>query len=152
MKNNPIDILKRDHRSVEALFEEYESLGETAEASKRKVVDQIIEELTIHTEMEETICYPRFKKVFNKESDKMIDEAYVEHAGAKRLLDHLESLDPADAEFDANVKVLMEQIKHHVKEEEGEVFPAVKKNMSEEELSLMGEEMIEFKNVRVGAM
>jgi hemerythrin-like domain-containing protein len=151
MTNDPIGIIKKDHKTVEGLFEEYEALGDGAIATKRKVVDQIIEELSTHAEMEETYCYPRFKEVFNKEDDKMVEEAYVEHAGAKKLLSDLKSLQPEQPEFDATVQVLMEQIRHHVKEEENDLLPEVEKEMPEIELETMGEEMAAFKESRAGS-
>lgn len=152
MTINPVAIIKQDHKTVEGLFKEYESLGDGAVATKRKVVDQIIEELTNHAEMEETLCYPRFKEVFNKEDDKMVEEAYVEHTGAKKLLSDLATLEPDQPEFDASVKVLMEQIRHHVEEEETELLPTVEKEMPEEELEIMGNEMIAFKESRGAAV
>lgn len=145
MTNDPVQIIKKDHKTVEGLFKEYEGLGDGAVATKRKVVDQIIEELTIHAEMEEQLCYPTFKEVFDKEDDKMVEEAYVEHAGAKKLLSDLISLQPEQPEFDASVKVLMEQIRHHVEEEETELLPTVEKEAPEEALEAMGNEMIAFK-------
>lgn len=145
MTNNPITIIMNDHKVVERLFKEYEGLGDDATITKRKVVDQIIKELTVHAEMEETICYPQFKEVFNKEDDKMVAEAYVEHAGAKKLLNDLKSLQPEETEFDATVKVLMEQIRHHVEEEENELLPTVEKEVPEVELEDMGNQMIAFK-------
>ncbi|MDB5244881.1 MAG: hemerythrin [Parcubacteria group bacterium] len=151
MENDPISIIKEDHKTVEALFDEYEGLGDSADVSKKKVVDQIIEELTIHAEMEEELCYPRFKKAFNKEDDKMVDEAYVEHEGVKDLLEELKSLDARTPEFDARMQVLMEQVKHHVKEEEGELLPTVEKEIPEEELEAMGTEMMAFKADRSAA-
>ncbi len=152
MTNNPVAIIKKDHKTVEGLFKEYEGLGDGAVATKRKVVDQIINELTIHAEMEELLCYPRFLEAFNKEDDKMVEEAYVEHAGAKKLLSDLKSLQPDQPEFDASVKVLMEQIRHHVEEEETELLPTVEKEIPEEELEAMGDEMIVFKEARGAAM
>lgn len=151
MTNDPVAIIKNDHKTVEGLFKEYEGLGDGAHVTKRKVVDQIIEALTIHADMEETICYPRFLKAFNKEDDKMVEEAYVEHAGAKNLLANLRTLQPEEAEFDASVKVLMEQIRHHVKEEESELLPTVKKEVPEEELAAMGDKMLAFKEARSAA-
>lgn len=142
---DPIDIIKKDHRTVEALFKEYEGLGEKAYAHKRQVVDQIIKELTVHAEMEESLAYPRFKEIFNKEDDQMVEEAYVEHEGAKNLLADLVALEPENPEFDARVKVLMEQITHHVKEEEGELLPKAKQEVPEDVLAKMGEEMLAFK-------
>jgi hemerythrin superfamily protein len=149
MTNNPIEIIKKDHKVVEELFKEYESLGDDAVSSKQKLVDQIIEELTNHAEMEETLCYPRFKEVFTKEEDKKVDEAYVEHKEAKRLLSDLEGLQPEQPEFDASVQVLMEQIRHHVKEEEEDLLPMVEKEVPEDELSEMGDKMIAFKESRI---
>lgn len=151
MTTNPVIIIKKDHKAVEELFTIYEGLGDKAEATKRKVVDKIIDELTIHADMEETICYPRFLKAFNKEDDKMVSEAYVEHAGAKKLLSDLSTLQPDQPEFDASVKVLMEQIRHHVKEEENELLPTVQEKIPEEELATMGAEMIAFKEARGAA-
>ncbi|MES2994647.1 MAG: hemerythrin domain-containing protein [Patescibacteria group bacterium] len=145
MTNNPIEIIKADHATVEELFQEYEGLGDGAVATKRTLVDQIIEELTLHAEMEETLCYPAFQEAFNKEDDKMVEEAYVEHQGAKNILEELKTLDPEQPEFDANVKVLMEQIRHHVEEEESELLPKAEKELPEEELAAMGDAMMEFK-------
>lgn len=152
MTHNPVAIIKKDHQLVEGLFKEYEGLGDDAVATKRKVVDQIIEELTNHAEMEETLCYPRFKEAFDKEDDKMVEEAYVEHAGAKNLLNDLKTLQPDQPEFDASVKVLMEQIRHHVEEEETELLPTVEKEVPEEELEAMGNEMAAFKESRGAAV
>jgi hemerythrin-like domain-containing protein len=145
MNNNPVAIIKKDHKIVEGIFKEYEALGDAAVVTKRKLVDEIIDELTVHAEMEETLCYPQFKEVFTKEDDKMVDEAYVEHAGAKKLLSDLKSLQPDQPEFDATVKVLMEQVRHHIKEEENELLPTVEKEVPEEDLEKMGDEMVAFK-------
>lgn len=143
-----VAIIKKDHKVVEGLFKEYEGLGDGAVAKKRRVVDQIIEELTLHAEMEETFCYPRFKKAFNKEENNMLEEAYIEHRGAKKLLADLTTLEPDQPQFDASVNVLMEQVRHHVKEEEKELLPTVEKEMSEKELAAMTEEMVAFKESR----
>lgn len=145
MKNNPITIIEEDHKIVEALFKQYEELGDEAFATKRKVVDRIIHELTVHAEMEEQLCYERFKEVFNKEDDKMVAEAYVEHAEVKKLMSDLEKLEPEQVEFDASVKVLVEHTRHHIEEEENELLPAVKKQVPEKELAPMGDKMIAFK-------
>lgn len=152
MTNNPVSIIKKDHKTVEGLFKDYEALGDNAGVTKRKIVDQVIEELTIHADMEESLCYPRFKDAFNKEDDKMVEEAYVEHAGAKNLLNDLKTLQPDQPEFDASFMVLMEQIRHHVKEEENELLPKVEKEVSEEELETMGDEMIAFKESKVAVL
>ena len=108
-----IALLKADHREVEALFEKFEKAR--GSSSKQKICHQICVELKIHTMIEEEIFYPALR---GKIEDDTLDEAYVEHDGAKVLINDLESASP-DADFyDAKVTVLSEEIKHHVKEEE----------------------------------
>lgn len=110
--NDAIALLKADHRAVEALFEKFEN----AKGSRKgEIAQQICTELKVHTMIEEEIFYPAFR---GKIDDDTLDEAYVEHDGAKVLINDLEA-NGADAEFfDAKVKVLSEEIKHHVREEE----------------------------------
>ena len=111
-KQDAIALLKADHRKVEDLFEKYE----TARGKKADIARQICLELTIHTMIEEEIFYPACREA-GVESD-MMDEANVEHDGAKALIAELEKGKPEDEYYDAKVKVLSEEIKHHVKEEE----------------------------------
>lgn len=108
-----IALLKADHRKVEDLFETYENAR--SKSAKSKLAQQICMELTIHATIEEEIFYPSVK---GQVEDDMIDEAYVEHDGAKVLIGELLAGTPDDDFFDAKVKVLSEEIKHHVKEEE----------------------------------
>ncbi|KRC81777.1 hemerythrin domain-containing protein [Sphingomonas sp. Root241] len=108
-----IALLKADHRKVEELFERYESTSESA--AKRKLAHQICVELKIHTAIEEEIFYPAFK---GKIEGDTLDEAYVEHDGAKILINDIEAGSPGDEFYDAKVKVLSEEIQHHVHEEE----------------------------------
>lgn len=142
---NPIEIIKRDHRNVEKLFKEYEDLGDKAFETKRKLVEKITKELKLHTEMEERFFYPKAKDALNKEEDKMVEEAYAEHDVAKRLLEELSVTHPEDPQFDARVKVLNENIAHHIMEEEKELLPVAEKNMKEDDLNAIGEEMMAFK-------
>jgi hypothetical protein len=107
-----IALLKADHRKVEDLFEKYKS----SRSKKADLAKQICMELTIHTMIEEEMFYPACREV-GVESD-IMDEANVEHDGAKVLIAELESGSPDEDYFDAKVKVLSEEIKHHVKEEE----------------------------------
>jgi hypothetical protein len=111
-KQDAISLLKADHRKVEELFEKYE----TARARKADIARQICMELTIHTMIEEEIFYPACREA-GADSD-IMDEANVEHDGAKALIAELENGSPDDEFYDAKVKVLSEEIKHHVKEEE----------------------------------
>ncbi len=108
-----IALLKADHRKVEGLFEQFEKA--TADSKKQALARQICVELKIHTMIEEEIFYPAFR---GKIEDDMLDEAYVEHDGAKVLINDIEKSEPSAPFYDAKVTVLSEEIKHHVHEEE----------------------------------
>ncbi|MES2758939.1 MAG: hemerythrin domain-containing protein [Pseudomonadota bacterium] len=125
-QTDAISMLKADHAEVKTMFEQYEGLGDRARASKKKLADQICTALTLHATVEEEIFYPALREK-SKEAADLLDEALVEHAGAKDLIAQLQESDPEDDLYDAKVKVLGEQIDHHVKEEEGEMFPIAKK-------------------------
>ena len=112
-KQDAIALLKVDHRTVEGLFEQYE--GATGSAKKRKIAMQICLELTVHAQIEEEIFYPACE---GKIEEDLLKEAYVEHDGAKVLIAEIEAGSPDDEYYDAKVKVLSEQIEHHVEEEE----------------------------------
>ncbi len=111
--SDAIALLKADHRKVEDLFEKFENAR--GAASKRKLAQQICTELKIHTLIEEEIFYPAFR---GKIDDDLLDEAYVEHDGAKVLVNDIATGNPEDDFYDAKVMVLSEEIKHHVHEEE----------------------------------
>ena len=121
-----IALLTEDHEHVKSLFEQYEELGERAHVSKQKLALQICTELTKHATAEEEIFYPAVREA-NKDNEDIIDEALVEHAAAKDLIAQILAMDAGDELFDAKVKVLSEQIDHHVQEEEGEMFPKARK-------------------------
>lgn len=108
-----IALLKADHRNVEWLFQQYENAS--GKSQKAKIAEQICLELSIHTAIEEEILYPACR---GEIEDDLVDEAYVEHDGAKMLIAELIEGSPSDEFYDAKVKVLSEMIKHHVKEEE----------------------------------
>lgn len=120
-----IALLIEDHEHVKSMFEQYEELGDRAHVSKHKLALQICEELTKHATAEEEIFYPAVRQA-TKEED-LVDEAVVEHASAKDLIAQIISMEPTDDLYDAKVKVLGELIDHHVKEEEGEMFPKARK-------------------------
>src|SRR5205823_5538312 len=117
-----LDLLEEDHREVEGYFDEYEDLED--EAEKEELATKICLALRVHTQIEEEIFYPAARKA--TEDDDLLDEAKVEHAGAKRLIEEIEEMEVGDDLYDAKVKVLGEQVKHHVKDEEEELFPEVK--------------------------
>jgi hypothetical protein len=108
-----IALLKADHRKVEDLFDKFESTNSSSK--KQSLANQICMELKIHTMLEEEIFYPAFR---GKIEDDTLDEAYVEHDGAKMLVNDIQAGSPEDDFYDAKVKVLSEEVKHHVHEEE----------------------------------
>jgi hypothetical protein len=135
-----IRLLKKDHREVEHMFDEYEQLEEDGE--KLALFQKIALALKVHVRIEEEIFYPDER---GEVEDDLLDEAYVEHDGAKKLIAEIEAMQPADQFYDAKVKVLGEYIKHHVKEEEqpGGIFSQAKKG--DEDLEAMGERLKERK-------
>lgn len=125
-KNDAISVLMQDHKAVKKLFKEFESLKEEdSDEQKAEIVQQICAQLTIHAQIEEEIFYPAVRDAIDDED--LMDEAEVEHEGAKDLISQLEIMEPGDAQYDAKVTVLGEYIAHHVAEEEGRMFPQVKK-------------------------
>lgn len=140
-QKDAIAMLEADHRKVEALFEQFEGLSDRSKASKKKIADQICMELSIHAEVEEQVFYPAVRGPVKDED--LMDEAVVEHASAKELIAQIMEMDPGDDLYDAKVKVLSEQIEHHVKEEEEEMFPKVRKGKVN--LEALGDEMEAFK-------
>ena len=121
-----IVLLKSDHKEVEKLFKQFEKLGDGAAVTKRKVVDQIIEALSTHAAIEEQHFYPAVRQQASDIEDTVL-EGLEEHHIVKWTLSELQDL-PVDHErFDAKVTVLIESVRHHVEEEEGEMFPKAKK-------------------------
>ena len=131
-----VALLKKDHREVEGWFDEYEQLE--AESDKLKLFQKIALALKVHTQIEEEILYPAER---GEVEDDLLDEAYVEHDGAKKLIAEIEAMQPSELYYDAKVKVLGEYIKHHVREEEqpGGIFAQAKRG--DEDLEAMGERL-----------
>jgi hemerythrin-like domain-containing protein len=142
---NPIDIIKADHRKMEKLFKEYEDLDATALESKASLVTALTDALKLHMDMEERFLYPMLKNAFADEEDKLVEESYAEHDVAKRILEELTVTHPEDPQYDARVKVLSENITHHVMEEEEELLPKTEKNLGKDDLETIGEEMRKFR-------
>lgn len=136
--NDAISLLTQDHRNVERLFKQFEGLDDDDE-NKAELVQTICAELTAHSAVEEEIFYPAAREALGEEGEDILDEAEVEHAGAKELIAQLEEAQPGDDLYDAKVTVLAEYIRHHVKEEEGELFPKLKD--SDLDLDALGEEL-----------
>src|SRR3954469_25283054 len=134
-----IELLEEDHQEVDGFFDEYENLEDAGE--KERMALKICLALTVHTQIEEEIFYPAAREAIEKAE--LIDEAIVEHASAKQLIAEIEEMDANDELYDAKVKVLGEQVRHHVEEEEGELFPQVKS--SKLDLDGLGKKMAERK-------
>ena len=146
-----IQLLTADHKSVKALFQAFEKLKghEDADDKKDELVQRICAELTVHATIEEEIFYPAVREGID--DDDLMDEADVEHASAKDLIAQLEAASPGDDHYDAKVTVLGEMIDHHVKEEEGEMFPKARKVLSTEEAEILGTRMEQAKNQELKA-
>ena len=140
-----IDLLKADHREVEDMFEKYEHAKEAAQ--KAELSAKICAALKAHTQVEEELFYPAARKATG--DDDLLDEATVEHAGAKHLIAEIEAMKVGDDLYDAKIKVLGEQIHHHVEEEEDELFPEVEKTKLD--LEALGAQMATRKDELMAA-
>lgn len=136
-----IALLKQDHRTVEKLFNEFEKADDD---ELQSLAERICHLLTVHAQIEEELFYPRAREALEDEDDlELVYEANVEHQSAKDLITKVEGMTADDDMFKATVKVLGEYVKHHVKEEENELFPAVKK--ARVDLKELGAQLFERK-------
>lgn len=140
-----IALLRADHKLVSALFAEYEKASSTSK--KKMLVSQICTELSIHAQVEEEIFYPAVKKALKDKE--MIPEATVEHATLKELIGQVQDIEPDGEMFNAKIKVLSEYVKHHVKEEQKEMFPQAKSTKLD--MIELGSRMAARKKVLLGA-
>ena len=141
-----IDMLKEDHAKVKKAFKEFENLDRSDTEACRQVVKSVCEDLKVHTTLEEEIFYPAVRAAI--EDEDIMNEAAVEHETAKMLIEQLENSGPDDPQYFATFTVLGEYVMHHVKEEEGEMFPQAKK--AELDLDALGEQMKARKEELVG--
>ncbi|MFC3077522.1 hemerythrin domain-containing protein [Phenylobacterium terrae] len=135
-QKDAVALLKADHREVEGWFSQFEKAS--SEAKKAELVQKILLALKVHTQLEEELVYPASREVVKDEE--LVDEAIVEHDAAKKLMAEIEEMEPSDEMYDAKVKVLSEQIEHHVEEEEKEYFPQLQK--SDMDLKAIGEQIM----------
>jgi hemerythrin superfamily protein len=139
-----ITLLKNDHKTVEKLFTQFEKAGDTAYRTKRAIVDRIIEELSVHAVIEEQLFYPVTRATVPETEDIAL-ESLEEHHIVKWVLNELDSMSPEDERFDAKVTVLMENVRHHVEEEEGEYFPKVRAELGRHALNELGDALMAAK-------
>jgi len=137
-----IALLKQDHRTVSQLFDEFEKADEEEQSA---IAQRVCQLLTVHAQIEEELLYPAAKECFegDEENEDLVNEAEVEHGSAKELIAKIEGMSSGDEHFKATVTVLGEYIKHHVKEEESELFPQLKK--TELDLKELGGRLAERK-------
>ena len=131
-------LLEEDHGRVRDLFDRYE--GTRDRATKKRIVDEITRELTLHARVEEEILYPRFLKS-RGDPQKMVRESFEEHKVVETLLAELSGMRPSHEQFEAKVTVLKENVLHHAKEEERDLFPEVESRLSKRQLQAMGAEI-----------
>lgn len=141
---NAITLLKTDHGNVDALFKQLESLGHDGDAAeKRRVVDHIIEQLSVHASVEEQLLYPALRE--RLDDDFPILQALEEHHVAKVTLAEIDKLAPTDERFDAKVAVMIESVRHHIEEEESDVFEMMRVHLTAPELDELGAAMEDAK-------
>jgi hemerythrin superfamily protein len=136
-----VALIKADHREVEKLFNEFEDAGDRAYKTKQQLVSQIIKELEVHATIEEEIYYPAVDAKAKKDGKELVAEAVEEHHVVKVLLSELATMSAEDDAFDAKVTVLIENVRHHVEEEEEELLPQSEEILGDEELARLGEAM-----------
>jgi hemerythrin superfamily protein len=141
MPQDAVALIKADHRQVEQLFREFEEAGDRAFRTKQQLVEQISQELEVHAAVEEEIYYPAVEAKAKKDGKELVAEAVEEHHVVKVLLGELAGMLAEDDAFDAKVTVLMENVRHHVEEEEEEMLPQSEELLGDEELTRLGEEM-----------
>jgi hemerythrin superfamily protein len=141
-------LLKADHDTVKALFKEALA-KEAGDASVGKLVAQIVTELKLHTDAEETIVYPAIKQRAVDDdaqaAKEVVLEAFVEHGSVKKLIETIRTMSPADESYTAVLTVLSEQIEHHVEQEESEMFEQARKLLRSDELASLGRQVAEMK-------
>lgn len=138
MFKSPVELIKKDHRTVEKLFKEYEA----EDGDKKSIADKIGKELTVHAEMEEKYFYPEMRKI-SSEADSLISEAVVEHNEIKKHITESKPLEDGP-ELDKHVNMTKESVMHHVQEEESKVLPMAEEKMRDK-FPDMTKKMLEFK-------
>ena len=142
MSSDAIVMLKDDHQQIRKAFRDFEKAGENAHATKGKIVDRIIELLTVHTYLENEVMYPRVRELLPDLEDDVL-ESYEEHHVADLLVVELAAMKPDAQRFDAKTTVLIENVTHHIEEEEEEWFPKVREGLGRKVLQEIGAQMKE---------
>ncbi|MGZ4444039.1 MAG: hemerythrin domain-containing protein [Nocardioidaceae bacterium] len=144
MTTDAIVLLKNDHKEIRKVFSDFEKAGEQALVTKGKLVDRMIELLTVHTYIENEVMYPRVRELLPDVEDDVL-ESYEEHHVADVLVLELAVMKPEDERFTAKTTVLIENVRHHIEEEESEWFPKVRAGLGRTVLQELGADMLEAK-------
>ena len=144
MSTDAIVLLKKDHKEIRKFFRDFATAGPNATVQKGKLVERIITALTVHTYLENECMYPEVRTLL-PDLDADILESYEEHHVADLLVTELASMKPDDERFDAKTTVLIESVEHHIREEEDDWFPRVRKELSRKQLQDIGSRMIELR-------
>ena len=144
MSDDAIVILREDHQKIRKLFREFQDAGANATATKGKIVDRILEALTVHTYLENEVMYPEVRTLLPDVEDDVL-ESYEEHHVADVLCMELAAMKPDAERFDAKVTVLIENVTHHMDEEEQDWFPKVREGLGRKQLSEIGRRMNEIR-------
>jgi hemerythrin-like domain-containing protein len=141
MSTDAIVLLKDEHREIRKTFRAFEKAGDNAHATKGRLVDKMIELLTVHTYIENEVMYPRVRDLLPDLEDDIL-ESYEEHHVADVLVLELSTMKPEDERFTAKTTVLIENVEHHMEEEEKEWFPQVRDGLGRKQIQELGAEMI----------
>jgi hemerythrin-like domain-containing protein len=144
VSTDAIVLLKNDHKEIRKVFNDFENAGPRAHVAKGRLVDRMIELLTVHTYLENEVMYPRVREALPDLEDDVL-ESYEEHHVADVLVTELASMSPDDERFTAKTMVLIESVRHHIEEEEQDWFPQVRAGMGRKVLQELGAEMLALK-------
>ncbi len=148
---NAVKMLKQDHEEVKDLFKQFESAGDRAYQKKQELAEKVFHELEVHTKLEEEIFYPAVQARGGKQGEELVGESEQEHHVVDVLMSEMRKLDAKDDEWEAKFQVLMENVQHHIKEEEGELFPLAQEKLGDS-LDSLGAKMEERKQELQPAM
>ena len=144
MSTDAIVLLRDDHKEIRKTFKDFQRAGENAHAAKQKLVDRMIELLTVHTYIENEVMYPRVRELL-PDLEQDVLESYEEHHVADVLVVELAAMQATDERFTAKTTVLIENVTHHIEEEEQEWFPQVREGLGRKQLQELGEELLQAK-------
>jgi len=144
MSTDAIVLLRDDHKEIRKTFKDFQRAGENAHAAKQRLVDRMIELLTVHTYIENEVMYPRVRELLPDLEEDVL-ESYEEHHVADVLVVELSAMQATDERFTAKTTVLIENVTHHIEEEEQEWFPQVREGLGRKQLQQLGEELLQAK-------